>query len=155
MTVATQLLAHSRLLLDEAAVHLVDATIARQRAEGLFRDHPGGVGLVVAGRHPVAEVLLGALGRHLPVVLMAADRPSAVGLAIAEQPDIVLVDDDPPLVDGVETSVLIRAYAPRSGVVVFSDDEPVPIVSALAGIDVRRRTLTEEHILATIDQFVA
>lgn len=82
-----------------------------------------GVGLVLARRISRVAVLHDALKDHLSVVWSAWDPFDGIGLAIVNQPDLTLVDDDLSTLQGADAALLVRAYVPRGRVVLFSECE--------------------------------
>lgn len=114
-----------------------------------------GLGLVVASRMSRVASLHEALHERLGRVWTARDPADAVGLAITTQPDVALVDDDLPVMSGLDTAVLIRCYAPESSVLLFTDDEETVRVAALHEIAVSRPLFSPGAVLAALDRLVA
>jgi DNA-binding NarL/FixJ family response regulator len=97
--------------------------------------------VVVIDRHPAMRAGIEAiLGRTADVVVVAA---TSGGLHEIEHtlyrtaPDVVIVEDAPGHLDGVELSRLIKAQPPAPGVVLTADDIDAAEVAAamLAGAD--------------------
>ena len=152
---AEQLVTYARRLREDSAIRRVDALIARQGdTAGVTAGTPG-VGLVVASRAMRMGVMHEALHRHLPRVWAATDPPSGVGLAITEQPDLVLVDDDLPIMTGSDAAFLVRQYAPVARVVLFSDDPMAHSRAPRDGFVVSPAIFTTEHVLSVIERLVA
>jgi two-component system nitrate/nitrite response regulator NarL len=75
----------------------------------------------------VFRAMLAALLEHthagFEVVGHATNGAEGVGLAAALMPDVVLMDADLPLVDGIEAARLIRERAPETRIVLVSGSE--------------------------------
>lgn len=78
--------------------------------------------LIADGHELMRESLSVLLGREagLRVVGVASEGPSAVALAAATRPQVVLLDIGLPKLDGVVTGQQIRTAAPSTGLVLFS-----------------------------------
>jgi DNA-binding NarL/FixJ family response regulator len=87
--------------------------------------------VLVADDHPTfvrAVTLLLNADPEIDVVATAANGAEAVELAIAHQPDVVLMDINMPQVDGVAASAQITVAAPHVAVIMltmFDDDSNV------------------------------
>lgn len=79
------------------------------------------------------------------VVGEAADHPTTVALAAAQQPDIVLLDIDMPGGDVTTTMSQIRSRSPRSRVIVLSMHEGPQLVQTLLAAGVRGYLLKSIH----------
>lgn len=78
--------------------------------------------LIADGHEMMRESLSLLLGREssLRVVGVASEGPSAVALAAATRPQVVLLDIGLPKLDGVAAGQQIRGSAPATGLVLFS-----------------------------------
>lgn len=112
------------------------------------------VGLVIA-IPSVQELLHSALSRWVSHVLVAGDPVPGLGLAIAEQPDIVLIADRLPTLSGLDIGCLMRVYAPDTRVVLFTDDRRSRQVASLEGIVTRRLSHSRRRLDAAVDQLLA
>jgi pilus assembly protein CpaE len=67
----------------------------------------------------------------------AENGPSAIELAAALQPDVVLMDVEMPLMDGLAATRLIKQQCPQCRVIILSihDEEAVRTRARLAGAD--------------------
>jgi DNA-binding NarL/FixJ family response regulator len=94
--------------------------------------------VVVVDDHPVYRdglaVLLGSVP-GLAVVGTAADGAEAVALAREEQPDVVVMDVQMPVLDGIEATRRITTESPSVGVVVLtmSEDDGTVFAAVRAG----------------------
>jgi DNA-binding NarL/FixJ family response regulator len=79
------------------------------------------------------------------VVGEAADHPGTVALAVALQPDIVLLDIDMPGGDVTSTVSQIRSRSPKSRVIVLSMHEGPQLVQALLAAGIRGYLLKSVH----------
>jgi len=73
----------------------------------------------------------------IDVVGEAADGQSAIELAAALRPDVILMDVEMPIVDGLTATRLIKQQCPQCRVIILSihDDEAVRARARLAGAD--------------------
>jgi len=60
------------------------------------------------------------LERDFMVAGEAGDGQTAIGLAITQSPDVVVLDLDMPGMDGLATAVALRSLAPSAAVVILS-----------------------------------
>jgi DNA-binding NarL/FixJ family response regulator len=94
--------------------------------------------VLVVDDHPVYRdglaVLLGSVP-GLVVVGTAADGAQAVAMALEEQPDVVVMDVQMPVLDGIEATRRITAESPSVGVVVLtmSEDDGTVFAAVRAG----------------------
>lgn len=106
----------------------VDRLIAEHHRFGVPTDrYPAtnrypGVGLVVADRPDRIGVLHDALHLQLGQVWTAGDAPSATAVAITEQPDIAVIDDELVGCSGFDLALMIKEYSPATSVVLIIDD---------------------------------
>jgi DNA-binding NarL/FixJ family response regulator len=67
------------------------------------------------------------LERDFMVAGEAGDGPTAVGLAITQSPDVVVLDLDMPGMDGLATAVALRFMAPSAAVVILSIHDEIAV----------------------------
>ncbi|MGY1986622.1 response regulator [Blastococcus sp. SYSU DS0669] len=94
--------------------------------------------VVVADDHPVYRDGLAMLLDSVPglaVVGTAADGEAAVALALAEQPDVVVMDVQMPGIDGIEATRRVTSASPSVGIVVLtmSEDDGTVFAAVRAG----------------------
>jgi DNA-binding NarL/FixJ family response regulator len=90
--------------------------------------------VLIADDHPIySELLVRLLAPHswIEVVGCAVNGRDAVTLAIAASPDLILMDLEMPVLDGIEAMCRIRAQAPVA----------VLVLTASATADDRERAL--------------
>ncbi len=87
----------------------------------------------------VFAALVGLISGLEVEVLLASDGQEGVELAIKEKPDIIFMDEELPVMDGVEATRLLRADPGLSGV-------PVVMVSAHMDIQARRGRAREAGV---------
>ena len=98
---------------------IVDAVVA----SAPLSVHPtaGGVGLVAARPADRRASLGRVVRRRLGRVSVAGDLPTAVGLAIVEQPDLAVVDADIGPITDNELAVIFHVYAPATTILLLTD----------------------------------
>ncbi|KAF0257032.1 response regulator transcription factor [Clavibacter michiganensis] len=117
---------------------------------------PAPIRVAVVDDHPVVRGGLAALlasADDIDVVGQAADGEAAVELAIAERPDVVLMDLRMPVLDGVGATARIREEAPDVRVLVLTTYETdASILTAIeAGASgYLLKAAPEEEILAGV-----
>ncbi|MGW4116282.1 response regulator [Actinosynnema sp. NPDC004786] len=93
--------------------------------------------VVVDDQQLIREGIAALLGLHpgITVVGTAGDGRAAVDLAVARDPDVVLMDVRMPVLDGIEALALLRRRTPRARVVMLStfDDEEYVVRALRAG----------------------
>src|SRR5262245_31121726 len=74
---------------------------------------------------------------QIEVVGEAENGEEAIAVAVAEQPDVVLMDVAMPVVDGIEATSKLRELLPRARIVAFAGSEDAEDVMAMieAGAD--------------------
>ncbi len=87
------------------------------------------------------ELLEEMLGRHGHAVLLAEDGAAAVELAARERFDVVLMDVQMPVMDGMEATRRIRRLPPPAGA--------VPILALTANVMASER---ERYLAAGMDR---
>jgi DNA-binding NarL/FixJ family response regulator len=106
--------------------------------EGTVTEPDEPLRVVVVDDHPVFRdglaMLLGSVPA-LDVVGTAADGAAAVELAREEQPDVVVMDVQMPVLDGIEATRRITSDSPSVGVVVLtmSEDDNTVFAAVRAG----------------------
>jgi len=67
------------------------------------------------------------LERDLVVAGEAGDGQTAVGLAITQSPDVVVLDLDMPGMDGLATAAALRSLTPSAAVVILSIHDEIAV----------------------------
>ncbi|HEY0118272.1 MAG TPA: response regulator transcription factor [Cellulomonas sp.] len=102
-------------------------------------------------RHGLATLLDAAGG--IQVVAQAGDGASAVSLAVASRPDVVLMDLSMPGIDGVEATRRLLAELPSARVVVltaFSDRERVGAAMDAGAIGYLLKDSEPDEVVAAV-----
>jgi len=88
--------------------------------------------LVVDDFEPFRRLLCSTLQNKLAlqIIIEASDGLEAIDLAQALQPDLILLDVGLPKLDGIEVARRVRELAPRSKILVVSQESSVDVVQA-------------------------
>jgi CheY-like chemotaxis protein len=108
--------------------------VASPDTEPEAAEEPRPLRVLIADDHPIySELLVRLLAPHswIEVVGCAVNGRDAVTLAIAASPDLILMDLEMPVLDGIEAMCRIRAQAPVA----------VLVLTASATADDRERAL--------------
>lgn len=114
-----------------------------------FDDVAGGTGLAAA-RQPGLMRLNELMGGRVSVSHLAHDAGTALGLAIATQPDIAIVDANLDGAAGWTVVMAMHYFAPLTKSLLLTDDEESAATVRRAGIDVRSREASDETLMAWI-----
>ena len=90
--------------------------------------------ILIADDHDVVRSGLRAILSDQPgweVVAEAEDGKQAVELAAATQPDVAILDHQLPLMNGVDATRQIRAFQPRTEVLIFTMHGSEPLIREL------------------------
>jgi DNA-binding NarL/FixJ family response regulator len=68
---------------------------------------------------------------------------------------LAVLDDDLPMMAGLDAAVLIRSYAPSARVVLFTEDPAARRAGEAEGITVAEALFSAEHIAAVIRDAMA
>ena len=136
---------------------LVDQTIRRwdPREEEEAEAKGQGVGLVASINLPTLVRLEQLTGSRLGYVVGANDAGAALGLAIATQPDISIVDTRLDLANGSDLAAILPFYAPRTKTLLLTDDHDLAARAQLVGADVMSRRFSDQDLLSWISNAAA
>jgi len=136
---------------------LVDQTIRRwdPREEEEAEAKGQGVGLVASINMPTLVRLEQLAGSRLGYVVGANDAGAALGLAIATQPDLSIVDARLDLADGSDLAAILPFYAPRTKTLLLTDDHDLAARAQLVGADVMSRGFSDQDLLSWISNAAA
>ncbi|MDE3086382.1 MAG: hypothetical protein KGJ77_06415 [Acidobacteriota bacterium] len=109
-----------------------------------------GAGLAASVNLPVLLRLQHTLGRQLGFVVGAHDAGTALGLAIATQPDVAVVDARLDLATGADFALALPLYAPRTKTLLLTDDREMAAKAEVVGLDVLPRQYAEPDLLSWI-----
>lgn len=113
-----------------------------------------GVGLVAAHQTHRLGALHDALHRRFDRVTAAGDGATAVGLAIMEQPDVAVIDGDLAVMGGLETALVVRTYAPGTGILLITSEPDVDRWARTQGIVAQGPSADEAQLLTAIDELL-
>jgi CheY-like chemotaxis protein len=86
--------------------------------------HPGVTVLLVDDNESVREVLALYAGVHARVCGEAGNGLDGVALAARLQPDAIVLDEEMPVMTGLEALPLLREHAPGTAVVMYASGPP-------------------------------
>jgi hypothetical protein len=114
-----------------------------------------GAGLVACGEMGDHLRMKELLGASLAFVVGATDAGTALGLAIAIQPDVALIDTKLELADGVDVALALPLYAPRTKALVLTDDPLRAAQLHVVGFDAAPRHPTDSALAAWVGRAAA
>jgi hypothetical protein len=108
----------------------------------------GGAGLVASSDLGELLRIQELLGGQVPLLLGARDVGTALGIVIALQPDLVVVDANLELGSGANLVLTLPTYAPRTKGLLLTDDRDTAARVRRAGFDAERRDITDHALLS-------
>jgi len=105
------------------------------------------VALVASGDIQQFARLKGVLGSMVPLTLGAVDAGTTLGLAIAIQPDLAVVDSDLEVASGIDSALSLPLFSPRTKALVLTDDPERAADVRLIGFDSARRDLSNSQFI--------
>ncbi len=119
------------------------------------KDDKGPVAVVASSdMEELLRVLRLATGR-LVNTIGVSDAGTVLGFAIAAQPDIAIIDAHLELGSGVDTALTLPIYAPRTRVLVLTDDPEQAGDVRTVGLDTELRRVSDRALAAWIGDWVA
>lgn len=100
-----------------------DATVTEEMQERMAEDVAGRWSVVVVDDNPNFATLTRLWLRRDPrfrVLASGTDGAEGVALAAAFRPDLVILDDDMPIMTGLEAIAQVREASPNSKVILYS-----------------------------------
>ena len=88
------------------------------------------------------------LGTVVPYTLAVMDGATALGVAIAIQPDLAILDSNLDLANGVDVTLTFPLYAPRTKALVLTDNPEHAVDLRLAGFDANLPNVSDSELLA-------
>jgi DNA-binding NarL/FixJ family response regulator len=117
--------------------------------------------ILLADDHPAVRLGLRtwlSVETDVQIVGEAADGAEALALALALRPDVVVIDVEMPVMDGMSATTALHAAVPRSAVVMLSMHDDARMrqraVAAGASAFVAKQEIAD-HLLAAIRQAAA
>jgi len=135
---------------------LVDWSIRRTAVSdiGLATVRPG-AGLVASANVPTVTWIEDMARQRLGLVVGAQDAGTALGLAIASQPDIAIVDERLDLGKGSDLVLVLPIYAPRTKALLLTDDREAAARVRLVGMEAMPRGFSERELSAWLEAAAA
>ena len=88
--------------------------------------------------------------RDLSLVVAARDAGVALGLAIVIQPDISIIDSWLDGANGSDLATVLPFYAPRTKILLLTDDHDLATKMQLAEVEVMSRRFSDQALLSWI-----
>ena len=111
---------------------------------------------LVASAHMGEQIRIQELlGSHFSKIVVASDAGTALGLAIAVQPEYAVLDTELELGSGADLALILPIYAPKTKALVLTDDPQRAGDVRLVGLDVEHRFAPESALLAWVDVVAA
>ena len=134
---------------------LADRAIRMDANNGAEHLTAKGTGLVASINLPTLVRLETLVGTRLGYVVGAQDAGTALGLAIATQPDIAVVDSRLDVASGADLALTFPFFAPQTKALLLTDDPELTAKAALVGIDVLPRWFAEPALLSWVSENLA
>jgi hypothetical protein len=99
----------------------------------------------------IQETLMG----HFSHMLGARDVGTALGLAMAAQPDVAVIDADLELGSGVDAALTLPIFAPHTRVLVLTDDARRAGDVRIVGLDTLHRRVSDPRLLTWAEDLAA
>lgn len=141
--------------LREASLRAIQTAIEGRHETGPLVPNRMGVGLVAASRGDRMSRLHDAVHACTGRVYAASDGPTAVGLAISEQPDVAVVEDHLAIMSGLEAAIVMRAFNPCGATLLITSDPDADREARGLGIATQGPSASLEQLLATLGSLVA
>jgi len=113
------------------------------------------VGLVASINLPTLVHLQQLAGTRLGYVVGAHDAGAALGLAIATQPDVSIIDARLDVANGSDLAAVLPFYAPRTRTLLLTDDHDMAARAQLTGAEVMPRRFSDQALLSWISNAAA
>ncbi len=115
--------------------------------------------ILITDDEPHIRKFIGLVVRRLgqPVILEAGNGQDAVALYQKEKPDLVLMDVNMPVLDGVEALAMIKAIDPEALVVMLTsltNRQTVEACARLGAIDYLRKDIPRDEMIAQLTHLI-
>ena len=107
-------------------------------------------GLAASINLPRLVQLEEAMRNWTPFLVGAGDAGTALGLAIATQPDVAIIDDRLDIATGADLILTLPTYAPETTALLLTDDADAATDVRLAGFDMQARDFSEPALSSWI-----
>lgn len=128
----------------------VEQVLREALANPLPAQERPGIGLVAAQRPIVVGAIHEALHDRLGRVFAAGDGATALGLAIAHQPDVCVLEEGLLGLDGLWAARTIRRYAPRARLLLLAESRQAAESARSEGIAIEAASAPVERLAAAV-----
>jgi hypothetical protein len=129
--------------------HLVDRALERIEGSLNLGESPA---LVASGRLGELVRLKQLAGTHCSYVVGTLDSGTALGLAMITQPALAIVADPLEVASAVDMALTLPTYAPRTKVLVLTDDDDAAHDLRTLGIEVDPSHAPDSLVLSWIER---
>jgi len=118
-------------------------------------DVDASIALVASGEPGKLAWIKQLVGTLVPYTLGVVDAGTALGFAIAAQPDLAVIDSDLEIANGIDMTLSFPTYAPRTKALVLTDDSARATDLRLVGFDAGPRNISDFRVLDWLTKAMA
>ncbi|HLX87684.1 MAG TPA: hypothetical protein VKR22_04380 [Acidimicrobiales bacterium] len=136
-----------RIVANRATVRRANRTISRQAPQMQPAvSSADGIAMVISTHAREQRRLRDVCERCVDCVMEAGDLGTSVGLAISTQPDLAVIDFDSDLGTGAALVLSLPVFAPRTRVLVLTDDPDAAMGMRTAGYSIATSNISESDL---------